>query len=97
MQSYLDIARKVMSEHAHKPDAPVSQQPSEQGLVEQVAKPRPAHWESADGIVRTGLVTAFGKAGDDEYWLWIESPDRQCWVREDRLRSKDAYDRQMKR
>jgi hypothetical protein len=65
----------------------------EERVIVEPGPQRVAYWEGPDGCIRQGVVTWLGRVCQ-EYWVFIESTDRQSWVREDQLRSREQYESQ---
>ena len=71
------------------------------GVVIEPAHPnvRPVYWERNNGVIYgpatvTDLAQV-GTGGIEQLWVVIESHGQLAWVRSDRLRSKQAFERQV--
>jgi len=64
------------------------------------AHARPVYFERADGrIYGPATVTDLAKVGTgaaERFWVIIEFEGQPAWIRSDRLRSKTAFERQVK-
>jgi hypothetical protein len=57
------------------------------------ASGRPVYWEDARGVIREGRAVLLGRDGTT-FWVGIETTDGFQWVRDDRLRSRAAFEAQ---
>jgi hypothetical protein len=63
------------------------------GFLAEPASGRPVYWEDARGVIQEGLAVLLGRDGTT-FWVGIETTDGFQWVRDDRLRSRAAFEAQ---
>jgi len=62
-------------------------------VAEPAPNRRPVYWEDARGGIREGRAVLLGRDGTT-FWVGIETTDGFHWVRDDRLRSRSAFEAQ---
>lgn len=62
-------------------------------VAEAAPNRRPVYWEDARGAIREGWAVLLGRDGD-RFWVGVEHGAGFSWVRDDRLRSRSAFEAQ---
>jgi hypothetical protein len=63
------------------------------GFVAEPATGRPVYWEDARGAIREGRAVLLGRDGAT-FWVGVDHAGGFSWVRDDRLRSRAAFEAQ---
>lgn len=68
----------------------------ERPLIEPAApNARPVYWENADGVILGPAVPEFLAQAGQQFWVIVQHEAMPRWVRADRLRSKQAFEKQV--
>ncbi len=98
MDKLVRLAREALKQQQAK-EQPVADGASAPApIVIEPAAPnaRPVYWENADGVILGPAIPEFLAQVGQHFWVIVQYDEAPRWIRSDRLRNKQAFERQVK-